>query len=183
MLIEIESNRYSRVKRAEALHILEQAKISPDRFVAHRDRTFTAKFERKRLDLFKSLDYEDRMELAAHHSVAIFKRPSQKIDRGPFITLRFGFVATDRLGLISSKPAENGNGAAHAHYDGDLAIMSHLIGLARDIKQLTQYAHELVQTENRREHILVTLDELQKQVGNMSESLGQLANAVFAQPA
>ncbi len=171
MMIEIISQRYTRVGRAQALKMLEDAQLKPDKFIAHRDRTFTAKYEKGRAGLFGSLAYEARMEQSADQHLAIFKRPSPKLDRGPYVTLRFSFVDTDRLGIATAAPT---NGHSNGHHHGDLALITELLGLARDMKQLTHYAHEEVTHHNNREHVLVALKELEKHLAALHDGLQSL---------
>jgi hypothetical protein len=88
--IEIPSN-LTKVKRDEALKILSQAKLPPDRFTAHRNGTFTARYLREWEKAFASDHYEQQLE-KADARVAIYKRPSPKMDRGRYITLQFAFA-------------------------------------------------------------------------------------------
>jgi hypothetical protein len=89
-LIEIPSLK-ERVSRSQALATLRQANLLPDRFTAHRNGVFTAKYLRGRELVFLSDEYETKLE-SADRRVAILKRPSPKIDRGRYITLQFAFA-------------------------------------------------------------------------------------------
>lgn len=170
MIIEVNSQRYARAGRAQALKMLEDAQLKPDKLIAHRDRTFTAKYEKGRAPLFGSLAYEARMEQNADQHLAIFKRPSPKLDRGPYITLRFSFVDTERLGIA---PETSSNG----HHRGDLALIIGLMGLARDMKQLTHYVHEEIAQNKNREHALIALKELEKNLAALHDGLDSLLAA------
>lgn len=80
------------VTRTKALDILQSARLYPDRFTAHRNGTFTARYSRDREVIFQALeDYEAQLE-KADQRVAILKRPSPKLDRGRYVTLQFSFA-------------------------------------------------------------------------------------------
>jgi hypothetical protein len=82
----------TRVPRKKALEILQHARLYPDRFTAHRNGIFTARYLRDREPIFQSLDeYESQLE-SADQRVAILKRPSPKLDRGRYMTLQFTFA-------------------------------------------------------------------------------------------
>lgn len=187
MLIDIAHDRYSKITRQKALTVLESADIKPDKFTAHRDRTFTARYLRSRIDLFKSNKYEEQMEIAADNAVAIFKRPSKGIDKGKYVSLRFGFAAMERLGLhgIHLKAdgtaddeavnATNGNGKSAPDADtGDVALLFTLVGAARDMRQLVTYIRESIDDEKKAAHARVSLDELQKLVNTVTDGLHKL---------
>ena len=61
-MIEIDTARYARVTRGRALKLLEAANLAPDKFTAHRNGTFTAKYKRDRQPIFASHRYEERKE-------------------------------------------------------------------------------------------------------------------------
>lgn len=172
MMIEIDRTRYSRVKRDAVLRILEQAEIKPDKFTAHRDKTFTARYTKDRLDTFSSLRYESQME-AVDNRIAILKRPNQKMDRGRYVTLKFAVADADQLGIAG--PRANGGGKHHQEA-ANAAILSRLQGVSRDMRQLAQYAHELAAHTYSHKHLTITLEELQKQISLLSDGLHQLAN-------
>lgn len=200
-MIEIDTARYAKVTRNRALQILEGADLKPDKFTAHRDRTFTAKYLRSRQSLFNTQRYEERMEVVGDKSVAIFKRPSTRMDRGPYITLKFAVAALDRLGLemeshspkatvpapekketprpavVELSPRKQTNG----HPTGDIALIHRLIGVSRDMKQLTHYAHDLAEkkaasSESDHHHMLVTLEEMKKHVEELAQGLQKLVS-------
>lgn len=185
-MIEIDTARYARVTRGRALKLLEAADLAPDKFTAHRNGTFTAKYKRDRQPIFASHRYEERMEDAGNHDVAILKRPSPRIDRGPYITLKFAMAAVDRLGLhmemvAKSKETDAKNGHAPTTLDAEkTALLKKLVGVSRDMTQLTQYAHELLNKgeseEARRKHLTVTLDEMQKHASTLLDGLQKLVN-------
>jgi hypothetical protein len=82
---------YLHLTRKQALDILSRARLSPDRFTAHRDHTFTAHYLRGRELIFMSDEFEGRLD-SADKRVAILKRPCPKMDRGRYITLQFAFA-------------------------------------------------------------------------------------------
>lgn len=82
---------YLHLTRQQALDILSRARLSPDRFTAHRDRTFTAHYLRGRELIFMSDEFEGQLD-SADKRVAILKRPCPKMDRGRYITLQFAFA-------------------------------------------------------------------------------------------
>jgi hypothetical protein len=204
MLVEIDSSRYAKIARSRALAILERADLKPDRFTAHRDRSFTAKYLRDKQPLFTSHRYEERIEIAADNSVAIFKRPNKRTDRGRYITLKFAVAALDDLGLPKVKLTADGtalnNGAAKTKtspkrkkavkevvtvekvvpVSADTSLKP-LASLAGDLKHLLHYARELVEKleaatlDSQRKTILSTLGEAQKQGDALAAGLGALA--------
>lgn len=198
-MIDIDSSRYAKIGRTRVLQILEHADLKPDRLTAHRNRMFTARYLRDRQPAFTNKRYEERMEIAADNTVAIFKRPNTRLDRGRYITLKFAVTAVGSLGLNPIKLKEDGtaaseasptpavsrtrtrtaktkpvivNGSASAAPKGD--PMQRLNGLARDMKQLVHYAHDLVEKDDKRDHILVVLDELKKHVDTLNTTLHEL---------
>ena len=82
---------FTRVPRKQALNILQQARLYPDRFTAHRNGTFTARYLRGRELMFLSADYETQLD-TTDSRVAILKRPSPKLDRGRYMTFQFTFA-------------------------------------------------------------------------------------------
>lgn len=90
-MIELDMN-ITKVKRNQALAILRRANLTPDRFTAHRNRTFTARYLRDRASVFQSVDEFESLLEKADCRIAILKRPSPKLDRGRFITLQFTFA-------------------------------------------------------------------------------------------
>ena len=84
---------FTHVTRRNALEILGRARLYPDRFTAHRNGTFTARYLRDKEPMFQSHEeYEGQLE-EADQRVAILKRPSPKLDRGRYVTLQFSFAA------------------------------------------------------------------------------------------
>lgn len=81
----------TRVSRKQALAILHSARLMPDRFTAHRNGLFTARYLRGRELVFLSDEYESQLD-SADKRVSIIKRPSPKLDRGRYITLQFTFA-------------------------------------------------------------------------------------------
>ena len=169
MLYEIDQARYVKVSRNSVLKLLERAGVKPDKFTAHRDHSYSAKY-RKRKGVLKPTEYEDLIEQASHHDIAIFKYPNRKVDKGWYVVLRFGFVAVDRLGIDGLSTSKSGQ-------HGDLVALNQMVGATRDMKQLTQFAHELVEGDGEKSHILVALDELQKEVNLISTYLNDLLEA------
>jgi len=171
MLIEIDHALYTKIKRDDALNILKQAQIAPDKFTAHRDGTFTARYERDRQHDFQNLSYEARLE-SADHRVAIFKRPSDALDVGKYVTLRFAVVAIDAVGInASTLNGKNGHSATPA---GSAAIVNRLNGISRDMQQLASYARSLTDQYHTHKHLTVTLEELQRQITLLNAELAQL---------
>ncbi|MFN8375442.1 MAG: hypothetical protein U0694_21520 [Anaerolineae bacterium] len=184
-MIEIDHSRYTKISRKNALALLEQAELTPDKFIAHKDKTFTAKFRRKRKSMFQSQSYEERIENAGEHRIAILKRPSVRMDRGPYMTMRFAFAALETLGLDKAKfapktPAKsNGrakkavpvaNGKAKELVDPFAAI--ELTRMAHDVQNLTREAHKLAKDPNsQRAHLLVILEELEKHVDDLIKNI------------
>ncbi len=82
----------TRVPRKTALAILQDARLYPDRFTAHRNGTFTARYLRDKETIFKSHDEYENMLESADQRVAILKRPSPQLDRGRYVTLQFTFA-------------------------------------------------------------------------------------------
>jgi len=82
----------TRVPRKKALEILQHARLYPDRFTAHRNGTFTARYLRDREPKILSLEEYDVLLEDVDQRVAILKRPSPKLDRGRYITLQFTFA-------------------------------------------------------------------------------------------
>jgi hypothetical protein len=177
-MIEIDIARYTKISRKNALAMLEQAQLTPDKFIAHKDKTFTAKFRRKRKTMFQSHGYEDRMEKAGEHRIAILKRPSVRIDRGPYITMRFAFTSLETLGLDKNKltpkkaivpngksKAKTANGKAET-VDPLTAI--DVLAIALDIKNLAHEAHKLAKDPaSHQAHLLIILDELEKHANDL----------------
>jgi hypothetical protein len=175
-MIEIDITRYTKISRKNALALLEQAELKPDKFIAHKDKTFTAKFRRKRKTMFQSHGYEDRMEQAGNYRLAILKRPSVRIDRGPYITMRFAFTSLETLGLdknkLTIKKATNGTSKSKTAngkpqmIDPFTAI--DLLAVALDIKNLAHEAHKLAKDPaSHQAHLLVILDELEKHANDL----------------
>jgi hypothetical protein len=101
-MIELDMN-ITKVKRNQALDILKRANLFPDKFTAHRNLTFTARYRRDRAATFQSADeFEARLE-KADYRIAILKRPSPKLDRGGYITLQFTFVIFN-AGFAAGRP-------------------------------------------------------------------------------
>jgi hypothetical protein len=179
-MIEIDSRLYKKMSRKNALALLERAELAPDKFIAHKDKTFTAKFRRKRKRMFQTQGYEDRMEQFGDYQLAILKRPSVRIDRGPYITLRFAFAALDTLGVDKiklptkkavpngkAKPAVNGTGEKI-----DAIGIGQLVRLAGDIKNLAHEAHKMAkEPEKHKHHLEVLLEELEKHADEMLKAL------------
>lgn len=193
-MIEVNLTLYAKMSRKNALALLDEAELTPDKFIAHKDKTFTAKFRRKRKRMFQSHSYEDRMEEVGEHRVAILKRPSVGIDRGPYITMRFAFASLENLGLdkaafvqkkvsktktkakAKTKAVANGksktvaNGSAPALVDPfaklDVSRMVH------DVKNLAHEAHKLAKDANApRAHLMVILEELEKHIDELVKAM------------
>lgn len=80
------------VPRRQALDVLQRAHLMPDRFTAHRNGTFTARYLRDEALLKTPADHFESQLDSADRRVAILKRPSPKLDRGRWVTLQFTFA-------------------------------------------------------------------------------------------
>lgn len=173
-VMAIDATRYRKIKRDEVLNLLESIDLKPDQFIAHRNNTFTAKFLKAKLPSLKQNGYELRLEEQSEHDLAIFKRPT-RLDRGKYVTLNFGFVVMERLGIdLATGTGSNGNHKPAPDAVGDLAMTVQMIGIVRDMKQLTQYTRDIVEKNEHREPALVALAELEKQVNRMADGLHQM---------
>lgn len=171
-MFQVDVMRYRRLKRNDVLGLFTAIEMEPDQFIAHRNHTFTAKFLKTRLAILNDANFEARLENRAEHGLAVFKRPT-RLDRGKYVTFRFGFVAIERLG-IQLHQESNGDNPVPMQIEGDLALASRMIGIVRDMKQLTQYASDLIESDSSREHALVALSELEKQINRMADGLHQM---------
>ena len=172
-MIDIDTTLYQKVPRGKALAILEQAKMTPDDFTAHRDGTYTARYLRDRNDTLRTLGIEDRME-RADRRVAILKRPSDALDRGRYVTLRFAVVKTETLGIRpkkeTAKPVEADVTVLRKQ---DKAVLDLLKRVATNMQQLTDYAQELAK-ECDNSHMSVILEELEDQVELFRDGLNHI---------
>lgn len=91
MLIPELPPHLTRIPRKQALDILQRARLMPDRFTAHRNGTFTARYLRGRELVFLSEEYETQLD-STDKRVSILKRPSPKLDRGRYMTMLFTFA-------------------------------------------------------------------------------------------
>lgn len=176
VVFAIDATRYRKIKRDDVLNILEAAELKPDQFIAHRNNTFTAKFLKAKLPSLTKNRYETRLEEQSEHDLAIFKRPT-RLDRGKYVTLNFGFVAMERLGIdldASTNGHSNGKHKPAFAAEGDLATTVRMIGIVRDMKQLTQYTRDIVENDSNRAPALVALAELEKQVNRMADGLHRM---------
>lgn len=174
MLEGIDRSRYSNVRRAQALRLLEQADLTPAKLTKHRDGTFTARYRRKTMNAPES--YELRLEKSSDHPVAIFKRPNKGVDRGPYVTMQFAFGPPEPLRKVraSSKSVQNGSAAPTVMQPELLALLG---GIARDMQQLSREAEKMVREDAQQEHILVLLHELQRQSGDLAGVVDRLVLA------
>jgi hypothetical protein len=178
-MIEIDHTRYTKMSRQHALAFLERAELAPDKFIAHKDKTFTAKFRRRRKKMFQTHSYEERMEKIGDHRLAILKRPNVKLDRGPYITLRFAFASLESLGLDKSQfIPKQANGSAKAIPNGksneliDPFAIVELSKMAHDIKNLAHEAHKLAKDPTKHHHhLLVLLEELEKHATELVKAI------------
>lgn len=199
MLIELDTTRYAKIRRKDVLAILERADLKPDALVMHRNRLFSARYLRSRNLDFKPGQVEARLE-ATDHRVAIFKRPSRR-DRGRYVTLQFAVADARKLDLTNlqtlrkTEAAKQTAKSIRSSITSELAaikigdelpaltgesreaLLSMLGGVSRSMRQLAQYAHELAMKNQKRDHLLATLDELQKQVGVMTDGINRLIEA------
>ncbi|NWF71081.1 MAG: hypothetical protein HXY40_18515 [Chloroflexi bacterium] len=168
-MIEIDTSRYSKISRGRALALLANAELIPDRFIAHKDKTFTAKFRRTRKGIFQSHHYEERMENGGDHMLAILKRPNVRIDRGPYITMRFAFAELAKLGLDKDRfAARTSNGKAPAEKAKaapepvDPFAFIELSRKVQDLKNLAHEANQLVKDSAKQSQLVIILQELEK---------------------
>lgn len=185
-MIEIDTHRYAKTDRAAALAILEKAQLLPDKLIAHRNRTFTARYHRDQAAVISDARIE-----SVDHRVAIFKRPSAGLDRGRYVTLTFALAQTDHLaqpavsngstnGVADTPKAANGSAA---HTPDTSMILKMLQRMTDDMLELIHYADELtakathgLSTGRRPEilHLKTTLDELESQAALMKTALRHL---------
>ena len=172
MMIDIDKTRYIKVKRDEVLALLERAGIAPVKLVVHRDLTYTARYPRGADNQFDAA--ETKLEMLDNR-VAIFKRPSKKLDRGSYLTLKFAIADVKGLG-ISIGLNSNGNSKASAPKaeEGTIMILTRLVGISKNMHQLTTYAHELSSQYHTHRHLVTLMDEMQKQIEMLDDSLTQL---------
>ncbi len=178
MILDIDMTRYVKVARGDALAILEQAKMIPDDFTAHRNGSFTARYLRDRTATLKTLGMEERIE-NIDPRVAIFKRPSDKLDRGRYVTFKFAVASTRALGLpetpIDKTPPTEPE-TTHLRKK-DKAVLDMLTRVAENMQQLVDYAQELVVDTPKSDHMTVVLDEIEAQVELLRDGLTTVAQA------
>ncbi|MBC7870533.1 MAG: hypothetical protein H7Y09_06810 [Chitinophagaceae bacterium] len=198
-MIEIDITRYAKVGRADVLALLESAQMTPDGLIAHRDRSFTARYLRDRSAHFES-EYESKME-AADRRFAIFKRPNKRLDRGRYLTLTFAMAETTKLGLpevTKSKPKSAPALKANGHSPKtsipvqttpvpvpsvvtqiDTAMVVKMLQrVSNDMFQLVHHATELATKtktdQPESEHLLTSLSELGEQTVLLNIALKHL---------
>jgi len=169
-LIDFDTTRYIRAKRSDVLDLLDEAGLTPDKLTAHRDRTYTACYTRDQLDAYATA--EKRLQ-SLDGRVAIFKRPSDQLDRGQYLTFKFALADTAEIGIPASS---NGSAEHQPGKTGKTALMTRLNGITRDMRHLTDYAHEIAASYHTHSHLAVTLEEMKKQVELLQDGLKQLAN-------
>ena len=163
---ESEHSPYLRMRRDDALSLLQQAGISPKKLTAHRDNTFTALYCRSRLPKFDALQYEKRLE-QLDPRIAILKRPSE-LDSGDYVKFQFAIADLRLYGIniAESQPVADTNDAQ--------VILSRLRSISRDMDQLTAYAWDLADGFYSHRHLTLTLEELTKQIRYLNRNLDQL---------
>jgi hypothetical protein len=174
MIIDIDVNRYTKITRGRALKLLAKAELVPDRFIAHKDKTYTAKFKRERRSLFQSSGYEERFETASGHRVAILKRPNYTLDRGPYVTLRFAITELALLGL-DVKPAPRSRKSSRAKLDVSKPDVTKWVTAARDVKHLAVEARQLAIDGRKHDQLLILLDEIKRQTDQLLARLEALS--------
>lgn len=170
-MIEIDSARYAKVERGAVLAILAQAEVTPDKFVAHRNRTYTAQYLRDRTP---NLDIG--VIEAIDKRIAILKKPSETLDTGRYVTFKFAMAEPDKLGIrMEIKPAKKRQVKPKKQTQN---INNNVLGLvtsvARNMGQLTDFAHELASNGDKHKHLLLTLEELQSQAKLLQDSLNHI---------
>lgn len=170
-MIEIDSTRYAKVGRGTVLAILAQAQVTPDKFTAHRNRTYTARYLRDRNTKLNIGEIE-----AIDQRIAILKKPSEKLDTGRYVTFKFAMASPEKLGIrVESKQAKKLQVKPKKEIQN---INSHVLGLvnsvARNMRELTNFAHELASTGDKHNHLILTLEELQSQAKLLQDSLDHI---------
>lgn len=167
-MIEIDSSRYAKVGRGIVLAILEQAKVAPDKFIAHRNRTYTAHYLR---------DRKPNLDISAIESIdkriAILKKPSDKLDTGRYVTFQFAMASPEKLGIrietkhISKRQVKIKKNTKNINEN----VLGLVTSVARNMKQLADFAHELLNNEDKHNHLILTIEEIQSQAKLLQDSL------------
>ena len=177
-MIDIDTKRYMKVARGDALAILEQAKMIPDDFTAHRNGSFTARYLRDRTATLRTLGMEERIE-NIDPRVAIFKRPSDKLDRGRYVTFKFAVASVRAPGLpekmVDKTPPPEPQ--VTMLRKKDKAVLEMLTRVAENMQQLVDYAQELVVDTTKSDHMSVVLDEVEAQVELLRDGLKTIAQS------
>jgi len=163
MMIEIDTTRYAKVGRGTALAVLEEAQVKPDKFIAHRNRTFTAQYLRDRNPNIDIGQVE-----AIDKRVAVLKNPSEMLDKGRYITFQFAMASPEKLGIKVEKPKKKVK-ETQVQINENVYKLVH--GVARNMEQLANFAHNLATTEDKHNHLVLTIEELQSQSKLLQESL------------
>lgn len=175
MLIEVHSDQYTKPRRDDVIAMLTQARLKPDKLVAHRDRTFTASFLRDRAGSIRTQSIE-----TLDNRVAILKRPEPKIDRGRYITLKLAFVNLDDIGIEVKQDDDEEADDTSPNLPGPTIIprqeilVERLKEVSKNMAHLVQYAHDITRNKHPREHLLTILDEMQSQVAMLDAGLMQM---------
>lgn len=176
-MIDVDISRYSKIGRADALALLEQAQLAPEKLIAHRNRTFTARYHRDQVARLSDAVIE-----ALDQRIAIFKRPSAGLDRGRYVTLTFALADIAPAAQAEADPTPDApapsNGSA-APVDPTLVVRM-LQRLTEDMCQIIHYADEMtdkatrgLSTTRRPEinHLKTALKELSDQATLMQTAL------------
>lgn len=172
-MIDFDSTRYVKVPRGDALAILSQAKMEPDDFTAHRDGSYTARYLRDRSTTLQTLGIEERIE-KVDPRVAIFKRPSEALDRGRYVTLRFAVAKANKIGLtetIIQKINPKPEAEVTQFRKKDKAVLDMLKRVTENMQQLVDYAQELAKDYPDHDHMDVVLGEVEAQIELLRDGL------------
>ena len=164
-MFTIESIHYQKVRRTYVQQLLTEAGLPPEKLVMHRNRAITAFYLREKLSTFAAGDVHVWLE-AHDPRIAIFKYPSERFDTGKFITLVIAFAAVHPSRPVNTKPLPESAGPG--------IVLSRLNHVSQDMYQLSQYAYDLASSRQSHKHMLITLEELTRQIDLLSDGLKQL---------
>lgn len=166
MPIDIDLKRYTKITRGRALALLAKAELTPDKFIAHKDKTYTAKFKRGR----NLNGAADRVEQVGGHVIAILKRPNPRFDRGPYVTLRFAVASLEQLGIDRKRL---NTGVPHKRMTSKKARAPRVSPAvaARDVQALAAEALALAQ-DGKHDQLGVILAELKLHADALVKTLG-----------